>query len=91
MSWMTSTAADGEDARCLVTFGALPALMGEGDMAFEQLRWTAGELSNLSFNVCAAALATTGIDAAEAERRIGPVMSTPRFLRDTAGARLVVV
>jgi peroxiredoxin family protein len=90
-SLLTSTAAEGEEARCLVTFGALPALMEQGDMAFEQLRWTAGELSALSLNVCAAALASTGVDSAEAERRIGPVMSTPRFLRETAGARLVVV
>ena len=90
-SLLASTAAEGEAARGLVSFGALPALMGEGDMAFEQLRSTAGEMPDVRLCVCSAALATTGIDAAEAERRIGPVMSTPRFLRETAGARLVVV
>jgi peroxiredoxin family protein len=90
-SLLVSTAAEGEAARGLVSFGALPALLREGDAAFEQLRATAAELPELELHVCAAALAATGVDREEAERRVGPVMSTPRFLRETAGARLVVV
>jgi hypothetical protein len=90
-SLLVSTAAEGEPARGLVSFGALPVLLRDGDAAFEQLRATAVELPGLELHVCAAALAATGVDRAEAERRVGPVMSTPRFLRETAGARLVVV
>ena len=90
-SLLVSTAAEGEPARGLVSFGALPALLRDGDDAFEALRATAAELDALSLSVCAAALDATGVDRAEAEARIGPVTSTPRFLKETAGARLVVV
>jgi peroxiredoxin family protein len=90
-SLLVSTAAEGEPARGLVSFRALPALLETGDESFEALRETAGELPDLALYVCAAALAATGVDRAAAERRIGAVMSTPRFLRETAGARLVVV
>src|SRR3954447_12406307 len=90
-SLLVSTAAEGEAARGLVSFGALPALLERLDEAFEALRETAGELPELQLNVCAAALEATGVDREEAERVVGPVMSTPRFLRETAGARLVVV
>jgi peroxiredoxin family protein len=90
-SLLVSTAAEGEPARGLVSFRALPALLREGERPFEELRATAAELPELALYVCAAALDATGVDRAEAERRIGAVMSTPRFLRETAGARLVVV
>jgi peroxiredoxin family protein len=91
-SLLVSTAVEGEPARGLVSFGALPALVREdGDPALAELRATAGELPELRLNVCAAALEATGTARADAEGRIGPVMSTPRFLKETAGARLVVV
>src|SRR4051794_23022601 len=90
-SLLVSTAAEGEPARALVSFRALPALLETGDEAFEALRETAEELPDVQLNVCAAALDASGADRAAATRRIGPVMSTPRFLRETAGARLVVV
>jgi peroxiredoxin family protein len=90
-SLLVSTAAEGEAARGLVSFGALPALLRAGDAPFEELRATAAELPDLRLHVCAAALAATGVDPEEAARCVGPVMSTPRFLRETAGARLVVV
>jgi hypothetical protein len=91
-SLLVSTAVEGEPARGLVSFGALPALLEEPrDEAFAELRATAGELPELTLNVCAAALDATAADRGEAERRVGAVMSTPRFLRETAGARLVVV
>lgn len=91
-SLLVSTAAEGEAARGLVSFGALPALLRDGhDAAFEALRATARELPDLRLCVCAAALEATGADREEAQRMVGPVVSTPRFLRETAGARLVVV
>lgn len=91
-SLLVSTAAEEEPARGLVSFGALPALLGgAGDAAFAELRATAGTLPALRLNVCAAALEATGTDRAVAEAEVGAVMSTPRFLRETAGARLVVV
>jgi hypothetical protein len=92
-SLLVSTAVEDEPARGLVSFGALPALLdgADADPAFAELRATAGELPALRLNVCAAALEATGVDRAEAEARVGAVMSTPRFLRETAGARLVVV
>jgi hypothetical protein len=93
-SLLVSTGVDGEAARGLVSFGALPALLREddgGDPALAELRAAAGELVAVSLNVCAAALDASGADRLEVERRIGPVLSTPRFLKETAGARLVVV
>lgn len=91
LSLLVATAAEGEPARGLVSFRALPAMLGAGDASFEALRATAAELPELRLHVCAAALDAAEVDRAEAELRIGPVMSTPRFLRETAGARLVVV
>jgi peroxiredoxin family protein len=92
-SLLVSTAVDGEQARGLVSFGALPALLrGDGaDPAFAELRATAGQLDALMLYVCAAALDVSGADRADVEARIGAVRSTPRFLKETAGARLVVV
>lgn len=98
LSLLVSTAADGEPARGLVSFGALPVLLAdpeEGADAFTrtlaELRRTAAELEDCRLWACAAAVETTRADRAEIERRLDGVMSTPRFLRETAGARLVVV
>jgi hypothetical protein len=55
------------------------------------LRTTAADLEDCRMWACAAAVETHGVDRAEVERRLDGVMSTPRFLRETAGARLVVV
>jgi peroxiredoxin family protein len=91
-SLLVSTAAEGEEARGLVSFGALaPLLEGAGDDAFRELRATAEALPELALYACAAAVDAARADRAEVERRVGPIMSTPRFLRETAGARLVVV
>lgn len=90
-SLLVSTAVEGEDAHGLVSFGALPALLEPPtDPSFAQLRAAAGE-AGVQLAVCAAALDATGTDRAQAEAAIGPVTSTPRFLKATAGARLVVV
>jgi hypothetical protein len=77
LSLLVSTAVEGEEARGLLSFGALPALVA-GDVDPE-LWSTAQEL--VEFHACAAA------------GDPGPfaVISMPRFLKETAGARLVVV
>jgi peroxiredoxin family protein len=56
-----------------------------------ELREMARELPDCRLWACAAAVEATGADRAAIERRLDGVMSTPRFLRETAGARLVVV
>jgi peroxiredoxin family protein len=85
LSLLVSTAADGEPARGLVSFGALPVLVaGRFDGPLADLVATLPEV-DVRLYACAAAVDATG-DAGAFE-----VMSTPRFLRETAGARLVVV
>jgi peroxiredoxin family protein len=111
LSLLVSAAADGEEARALVTFGALAPLLADDLAARAQapgaapsvanreafaetlaaLRETAAELPGLRIWACAGALEATGIDRALAEARLDGVMSTPRFLREVEGARLVVV
>jgi peroxiredoxin family protein len=56
-----------------------------------ELRDTAAELEDLRIWACAGAVEATGIDRAAVEARLDGVMSTPRFLREVAGAQLVVV
>lgn len=86
LSLLVSTAAEGEPARGLVSFGALGVLAGGAyDGALRDLVDTLSELDDLTLYACAAAVAETGTDGGFA------VMSTPRFLKETAGARLVVV
>jgi peroxiredoxin family protein len=90
-SLLVSTAVEGEAAHGLVSFGALTALLREpSDPSFAELRRTAPE-AGVQLAVCSAALDASGVDRATAEAAIGPVTTTPRFLKDTAGARLVVV
>lgn len=92
LSLLVSTAAEGEPARGLVSFGALgPLLAGRFEPALAELRATAGELSDLKLWACAAAVDREQADRDEIARQLDGVMSTPRFLRETAGARLVVV
>jgi hypothetical protein len=82
LSLLVSTAVEGEPARGLLSFGALPALAltEQFDGALAALWATAQEL-RIPFHACAAA------------GDPGPfaVISMPRFLKETAGARLVVV
>jgi peroxiredoxin family protein len=56
-----------------------------------ELRDSALELENCRIWACSAAVAAAGLSHAVVEARLHGVMSTPRFLRETAGARLVVV
>ena len=95
LSLLVSAAAEGEPARGLVSFGALEPLLADvpGDGVFErslrELRVTAAELPDCRLWACAAAVELTGRQP-EGELIEG-VMSTPRFLKETEGARLVVV
>lgn len=111
LSLLVSAAADGEPARGLVSFGALPALLDDdlaaravseaanvaGDerepfaRTLAELRDTALALDDCRLWACAAAVSASGVERECVEKRLHGVMSTPRFLRETAGARLVVV
>ena len=69
-----------------------PALTDPGREIFARtlvaLRETAAELPECRIWACAAAVETTG---AQLDGRLDGVLSTPRFLREIADARLVVV
>jgi peroxiredoxin family protein len=113
LSLLVSAAAEGTEARGLVTFGALGALLDDGLAAraaalgaaphvraeeaepfgrtLDELRTMARELPGCRLWACAAAVEATGASRAAIDARLDGVMSTPRFLRETAGARLVVV
>ncbi len=92
LSLLVCVAAEGEAARGLVSFGALgPMLARDFDAPLAQLRAAADELDELELWACSAAVQATGADPATVQRELDGVMSTPRFLRETAGARLVVV
>jgi peroxiredoxin family protein len=56
-----------------------------------ELRETAFALPDCRLWACAAAVAASGVDRAAVEARLDGVLSTPRFLREVAGAQLVVV
>jgi peroxiredoxin family protein len=56
-----------------------------------ELRDTALALEDCRVWACAAAVQAAGVPRERVEARLHGVMSTPRFLRETAGAQLVVV
>jgi peroxiredoxin family protein len=74
---------------------AAPDVSDAGRDAFartlDELRDTARELEDCRIWACAAAVEASGASRIEIEARLDGVMSTPRFLRDVAGADLVVV
>lgn len=79
LSLLVSTAVEGEEARGLLSHGALPAVIA-GDV--DRDLWSAAtELVPVRFHACANA----------GDPGPFPTMSMPRFLKETAGARLVVV
>jgi peroxiredoxin family protein len=73
---------------------AAPDVIDAGRDAFArtlaELRDTALELEGCHVWACAAAVEATGTDRALVEARLDGVLSTPRFLREVAGAQLVV-
>jgi peroxiredoxin family protein len=74
---------------------AAPDVADSGRDAFArtlaELRDTALALEDCRVWACAAAVEATGTDRALVEARLDGVLSTPRFLREVAGAELVVV
>ena len=101
LSLLVSAASNGEPARGLATFGALraladpaePTLVIEAELpAFKatlaELKAAAGELPECRIWACSAAAQATGAPVAAP---LEGVLSMPTFLRETAGARLVVV
>jgi hypothetical protein len=75
--------------------GAAPHVGAAGRAVFArtlaELRDTALAMEGLRIWACAAAVETTGADRAVVEARLAGVLSTPRFLREVAGAELVVL
>ena len=94
LSVLVSTAVDGRPCAALASFGALELLLDPpaGDDLFtrslRELIKTARELETLTIHACAASVET--MDLASDDTLDG-VKSTPRFLRDTAGATLIFV
>jgi peroxiredoxin family protein len=74
---------------------AAPAVVDAGRETFArslaELRDTALELEDCRLWACAAAVEATGASRADVEARLEGVISTPRFLREVAGASLVVI
>jgi peroxiredoxin family protein len=85
---------DDLEARALAP-GAAPHVAPEGRAVFArtlaELRDTALALEEVRIWACAAAVETTGADRELIEARLDGVLSTPRFLREVAGAELVVL
>jgi peroxiredoxin family protein len=74
---------------------ATPGLAWQGREKFArslaELRDTALSLDSLAVFGCSASIDTMPVSASDVEDRLDGVMSTPRFLRETAGARLLFV
>ena len=74
---------------------ATPGLAWQGRERFSaslaELRDTALSLDSLSIYGCSASIETMAVSASDVEDRLDGVMSTPRFLRETAGAQLFFV
>jgi peroxiredoxin family protein len=103
LSLLVSTASAGEEARALIGFGALRALLDPELAAratlvieaerepfartLDELRAVAAELPNCRLWACAAAVQATGASDLPFEG----VTSMPAFLRDAGDARLVFV
>lgn len=98
LSVLVSAAADGRPARGLVTFGALPLVLdparaGEDRLgrSFAELLGAAAEIEECRLWACAAAVDLLDVDRDALAAPLEGVMSTPRFLRETAGAALIFV
>jgi peroxiredoxin family protein len=94
LSVLVSTAVDGEPVAALASFGALGLLLDPpaGDDVFTrsltELIETARDLPALTIHACAASVEILDVSV---DGRLDGVKSTPRFLRETAGARLIFV
>jgi hypothetical protein len=90
LSVLVSTAVDGAPCAALASFGSLELLL-EGEPPLTELIDTALELDTLTIHACSAAVSAGKLERAEIEARLDGIKSTPRFLRDTAGAQLIFV
>ena len=74
---------------------ATPSLSWAGRERFAsslvELRELAFELEALAVYACSASVDAMGLTAADVEKRFDGVLSTPRFLRQVEGARLLFV
>lgn len=92
LSLLVSTASNGAEARGLVSFGALDAMIGELpdagplSLSLEELRETAR--SSCTLQLCSAAVAISEHPVGD---ELDGVISMPRFLQEVAGWQLVVV
>jgi hypothetical protein len=102
LSLLVSAASNGEPARGLAMFGALGALLeldASGarhviESEREPFARTLAELRDAAAELiwaCPAAIQASGADWATVNERLAGVMSIPQFLREVAGAQLVVV
>src|SRR3954451_13196420 len=93
LSVLVSSATDGEPCAALASFGSLELLLDDrssGPLA--DLVKTALQLDNLTVHACSAATQTLGVTRdAVTDRGLDGVKSTPRFLKDSAGATLIFV
>jgi peroxiredoxin family protein len=75
--------------------GAAPHVGAAGLEVFartlSELRETAAAMEDVRIWACAAAVEASGADRSAIEERLDGVLSTPRFLREVAGAELLVV
>jgi peroxiredoxin family protein len=98
LSVIVSTAAEGQRCLALATFGALELVLerdfGDGERftrSLGELLDTALELDEVEMYACAASVDSLGLGAEAIERQLRGVLSTPRFLREAAGAPLIFV
>jgi peroxiredoxin family protein len=97
LSVLVSSAAGGEQCAALASFDALELLIEPpGDTrlgrSLVELVDTALSLDKLTIHACSASVETMAIEPADIEARgLDGVKSTPRFLEDTKGARLLFV
>jgi predicted peroxiredoxin len=102
LSVLVSRAGDGDECAALVAFGALdlmldpdPGARADASQVFArslaELRDTALAMDGLRFYVCSASVETMDVDREFAERQVGDVISTPRFLREHSDAQLIFV
>jgi hypothetical protein len=99
LSVLVSLAAEDEPCAALATFGSLRLLLAPAPIGGDKLGRSLGELievalglDNLTIHACSASVESMAIQPQDIERRgLDGVKSTPRFLRDTAGARLLFV
>jgi peroxiredoxin family protein len=86
---------DGDLLRRAQEPATTPELSWEGRETFArslvELVETALELENLTIWACAASVETMALTDGDIEGQLEGIISTPRFLRDTAGATLLFV